>query len=139
MNFPHKTISNISLFKNRSDSFFYSFVKQAKKNALGCKNAEFIKKRQKSEEKNSARLTYVSVYDSRDGVSEPAPSPSSPSSITRAHSIQSHTLLTPTLLTFMCTQVLWCLACLTRPRVSGVTMTSNTRRTIFSTRGTQCM
>jgi hypothetical protein len=51
MNFPHKTISNISLFKNRSDSFFYSFVKQAKKNALGSKNAEFIKKRQKSEEK----------------------------------------------------------------------------------------
>jgi hypothetical protein len=49
--------------------------------------------------------------------------------------IQSHT----TLLTFMCTQGLWCLACLARPRVSGVTMTPNTKCTIFSARATQCM
>ncbi len=32
----------------------------------------------------------------------------------------------------------WCLVCLTRSRVSGVTMTPNTSRTIFSTRSTQC-
>ena len=71
---------------------------------------------------NSAKLTYLSVYDSRDGASESAPSPSPPSSLTHVHIIQSHTLPTTTLLTFMCTQVLWCLARLVRPRVSGVTM-----------------
>jgi hypothetical protein len=65
---------------------------------------------------------------------ELSPSPSPPSSLTNVHSIQSHTLPTPTLLTFMCTQVLWCLPCLTRSRPSGVTMTPNTSRTIFSTR-----
>ena len=48
--------------------------------------------------------------------------------------IQSHTLLTPTLLTFMCTQVLWCLARLARPRASGVTMAPDIRLTILSTR-----
>jgi hypothetical protein len=88
---------------------------------------------------NSARLTYLSVYDSRDGASEPAPSPSPPSSLTHVHSIPSHTLPTPMLLTFMCTQVLWCLARLARPRASGVTMRPDTRLTIFSTRATQCM
>ena len=31
------------------------------------------------------------------------------------------------------------LVCLTRSRASGVTMTPNTRRTVFSTRVTQCM
>ena len=64
----------------------------------------------------SAKLTYLSVYDSRDGVSE------------------SHTLLTPTLLTFMCTQVLWCLARSARPRASGVIMDPDIRLTILSTR-----
>jgi hypothetical protein len=34
---------------------------------------------------NSTRLTYPSVYDSRDDASEPAPSPSPPSSITYVH------------------------------------------------------
>ena len=68
---------------------------------------------------NSARLTYLSVYDSRDGASVPAPS-----SLTHVHRIPSHTLPTSILLTFMCTQVLWCLPCLDRPRVSGVTMTT---------------
>jgi hypothetical protein len=34
---------------------------------------------------NSARLTYLSVYESRDGVSEPASSPSPPSSLTHVH------------------------------------------------------
>jgi hypothetical protein len=85
---------------------------------------------------NSVRLTYLSVYDSRDGVSELSPSPSPPSSLTDVHIIQSHTLPTPTFLTFMCTQVLWCLVCLVRSRV---TMTPNTRSTIFSTHVTQCM
>jgi hypothetical protein len=88
---------------------------------------------------NSARLTYLSMYDSRGGVSEPAPSPSSPSSYTHAHSIQSHTLLTPTLLTFMCTQVLWCVPRLARSRASGVNMDPDIRITILSTRTTQCM
>jgi hypothetical protein len=88
---------------------------------------------------NSARLMHLSMYDSRDGVSEPAPFPSPPSSLTHAHSIQSHTLLTPTLLTFMCTQVLWCLARLARSRASGVTMDPDIRLTILSTRATQCM
>ncbi len=32
-----------------------------------------------------AKLTYLSVYDSRDGASEPAPSPSPPSSLTHVH------------------------------------------------------
>jgi hypothetical protein len=82
---------------------------------------------------NFAKLTYLSVFDSRDGVSELSPSPSPPSSLTHVHSIQSHTLPTSTLLNFTCTQVPWCLACLTRPRASGVTMTPNTGRTIFST------
>ncbi len=53
--------------------------------------------------------------------------------------IQPHTLLTPTLLTFMCTQVLWCLARLTRSRTSDVTMDPDIRLTILSTRATQCM
>ena len=78
---------------------------------------------------NSARLTYLNVCDSRDGTS----SASSPLSI-YAHSIQSHTLLTPTLLTFMYTQVLWCLALFVRSRASGVTMTPDIRLTILSTR-----
>ena len=88
---------------------------------------------------NFARLTYLSVYDSRDGAPEPVPYPSPPSSITHAHSIQSYTLLTSTFLTFMCTQVLWCLPCLGRSRVSGVTMDPDIRITILSTRGTQCI
>ena len=69
----------------------------------------------------SVKLTYLSVYDRRDGVSE------------------SHTLLTSTLLTFMYTQVLWCLTRLTRSRVSGVTMDPDVRITILSTRATQGM
>jgi hypothetical protein len=68
---------------------------------------------------NSARLMYLSMYDNRDGVSESTHFPSPPSSFTYSHNIQPHTLLTPTLLTFMCTQVLWCLPRLTRSRVSG--------------------
>jgi hypothetical protein len=88
---------------------------------------------------NSARLTYLSVYHIRDGTSEPAPSPSPPSSLTHEHNIQSHTLPTLTLLTFMWTQVLWCLTRLTRTRASGVTMTPDTRRTILSARTTQGM
>ena len=64
----------------------------------------------------STKLTYLSVYDRRDVVSE------------------SHTLLTPTLLTFMYTQVLWCLARLARPRASGVTMDPDIRLTILFTR-----
>jgi hypothetical protein len=100
----------------------------------------------------SARLTYLrvydsrdsaseplSVYDSRDSASEPALSPSPPSSLTHAHNIQSHTLPTPTFLTFTCTQVLWCLPWLVRPRFSDVTMRPDTRLTIISTRTTQCM
>jgi hypothetical protein len=55
------------------------------------------------------------------------------------HSIQSHTLLTSTLLTFMYTQVLWCLARLARSRASGVTMDPDIRLTILSTRVIQCM
>ena len=69
----------------------------------------------------SVKLTYLSVHDNRDGVSE------------------SHTLLTPTLLTFMCTQVLWCLARLVRPRASGVIMDPDIRLTILFTLATQCM
>ena len=88
---------------------------------------------------NSSRLTYLSVYDNRDGASEPTPSPSPPSSLTHVHRIQSHTLPTPTLLTIMCTQVLCCLARLARPRASGVTMRPDTRLTILSTRATQCI
>ena len=38
-------------------------------------------------------------------------------------------LLTPTLLTYMCTQVLWCRALFARPRASGVTMTPDIRLT----------
>ncbi len=68
---------------------------------------------------NSVRLMYLNMYDSR--VSESAPFPTPPTSLTHTHNIESHTLLTPTLLVFMCTQVLWCLACLTRSRSSGVT------------------
>jgi hypothetical protein len=71
---------------------------------------------------NSARLMYLSMHDIRDDVSESVPFPSPPSSFTHVHTIQSHTLLTSTLLTFMCTQVLWCLPRLTRSRVSGVTI-----------------
>ena len=56
----------------------------------------------------SAKPTYLNVYDS--------------------------SLLTPTLLTFMCTQVLWCLARVARPRASGVTMDPDIRLTILSTR-----
>jgi len=44
-----------------------------------------------------------------------APSPSPPTSLTHVHSIQTPT---PTLLTFTCTQVLWFLSRLTRPRDS---------------------
>jgi hypothetical protein len=62
------------------------------------------------------------MYDRRDGVSEVSPLPSPPSSLTDTHRIQSHTLLTNTILTFMYTQVLWCLSRLTRSRVSDVTM-----------------
>ncbi len=87
----------------------------------------------------SARMTYLSVDDSRDGASESAPSPSPPSSLTHTHIIQSHNLPTPTLLTFMCTQILWCLTCLVRSRSSVVTMRPDTRLTIFSTHATQCM
>ena len=83
---------------------------------------------------NSARLTYLSVYDARDCASKSTPSPYPPSSLTHAHSIQSHTLLTPTLLTFMCTQDLWCLARFARSRGSGVTMDPDIRLTILSTR-----
>ena len=57
----------------------------------------------------------------------------------KLRSIQSHTLPTPTLRTFSCTQVLWCLARLARPRSFGVTMRPDTRLTIISTRVTQCM
>ena len=111
-----------------------------------------------------AKLTHLSVYDSTDGVSVCAASPSSPSSLTHVHRCigsrnatrpmqptsakltylsvydsrdgvsESHTLLTPTLLTFMCTQVLWCLALFARPRASGVTMAPDIRLTILSTR-----
>jgi hypothetical protein len=37
----------------------------------------------------------------------------------------------------MCTQVLWCLSRLTRPRASDVTMRPDTTLTIFSTHTTQ--
>ena len=37
---------------------------------------------------NSARLTYLSVYDGRDGASKSTPSPSPPSTLTHAHSEQ---------------------------------------------------
>ena len=49
------------------------------------------------------------------------------------------TLHTPTLLTFTCTQVLWFLARLTRPRDSGVTTRPTTRLTLIPTRATQCI
>jgi len=78
---------------------------------------------------NFARLTYLSVYDSRDDSPETVPYPSPPSSLTYAHIIQSYTLLTTTILTFMCTQVLWCLVCLVRSRVSGVIMDPDIRIT----------
>jgi hypothetical protein len=39
----------------------------------------------------------------------------------------------------MCPQVLCCLSCLGRSRASGVTMRPDTRITILSTCGTQCM
>ena len=53
---------------------------------------------------------------------------------------QIPTLPTPTILTFTCVQVLWCLACLTRHRASGVTTRpATTSLTVFSTRATQCM
>jgi hypothetical protein len=42
----------------------------------------------------------LSVYDSSDSASEPTLSPSHPSSLPHMHIIQSHTLPTPTLLTF---------------------------------------
>jgi hypothetical protein len=45
------------------------------------------------------KLTYLSVYDSRDGASEFSPSPSPPSSLMHVHIIQSHPLPTSTLLT----------------------------------------
>jgi hypothetical protein len=44
--------------------------------------------------------------------------------------------LTTTILTFICTQVLWCLPCLDRSRASGVTMDPDIRFTILSTRAT---
>ncbi len=59
---------------------------------------------------------------------------SPPSSLTHTHRIHSHTLVTSTLLTFMWTQVLWCLARVDRSRVSGVTMDPDIRLTILSTR-----
>ena len=65
--------------------------------------------------------------------------PVPPSSFTHVHSIQSHTLPTPTFFTIMWTQVLCCLARLTRSRVSGVTMRPDTSLTILSTHTTQCM
>ncbi len=115
---------------------------------------------------NYVRLTYLSVYENRADASETTVSPSPPSSfthvhkcigsrhptrysvskyvrltylLTHVHNIQSHTLLTPTFLTFMCTQVLWCLARLTRSGASGVTMDPDIRITILSTHGTQCI
>ncbi len=84
----------------------------------------------------SVRLTYLSVYDNRDDVSEPAPSPSPPSSVTDVHIIQTPTLPTPTFLTFTFTQVRWFLSCLTRSRASGMTTRPATRLTIISTRTT---
>jgi hypothetical protein len=77
------------------------------------------------------RETVVSVYDNRDDGSEPTPSPSQPSSFKYVHSIQSHTLPTSTLLTFMCTQVLWCLERLVRISFSGVTMRPDTSLLFF--------
>ena len=55
------------------------------------------------------------------------------------HTEYNPTLLTSTVLTFMCTQVVWCLPRLTRSRPSGVTMDPDIRITILSTRATQCM
>ncbi len=80
---------------------------------------------------NSVKLSYLSVYDNRDDASEPTPSPSQPSSFKHVHSIQSHTLPTSTLLTFMCTQVLWCLERLVRISFSGVTMRPDTSLLLF--------
>ena len=54
-------------------------------------------------------------------------------------SIQPPILPTPTLLTFTCTQVLWFLARLTRPRASGVNTRPDPRFVIISTRSTQCL
>ncbi len=87
-----------------------------------------------------SRLIYLCVYDSRSSSSKPSPSPSSLCySLTHAHNIHIPTLPTPTLLTFTCTQVLWFLSRLTRPRASGVTTRPDTRITIISTQATQCM
>ena len=49
----------------------------------------------------------------------------------------THRLSTHMLLTFTCTQVLWILSCLTRPRASGVTTRPATRLTVFSTHTTE--
>ncbi len=84
-------------------------------------------------------ITYLSVYDNRDDASESTPSTSQPSSLTHVHSIQSHTLPTPTFLTFMCTQILWCLPRLDTSRSSYFTMRPDGRLSIFSTHITQCI
>jgi hypothetical protein len=89
---------------------------------------------------SAAILVYLRACDSRASSSKPAPSPSSLCySLTLAHSIHTPNPPTPTLLTFTCTQVLWFLAHLARPRASGVTSRPTTRLTIISTRATQCM
>jgi hypothetical protein len=74
---------------------------------------------------SSTRLMYLRVYDSRDSSYHPAPSPSICYSVTHAHI----TFPTPTLITILCTQVLWCLERLTRPTVSCCE-TTRTRLTI---------
>jgi hypothetical protein len=61
---------------------------------------------------SAARLMHLRVYDSRDSSHQPAPSRSLYYSLTHAH----RTLPTPTLLTITCTQVLWFLERLTRPK-----------------------
>ena len=86
----------------------------------------------------SASPTTYSVSDSIVAFT-PAPTPRSRCSLSHTHSIHTPTLPTSTLLTFTCTQVLWFLARLTRPRASGVTTRHAPRLTIIPTRGTQCL
>ncbi len=81
----------------------------------------------------SVRLTYPSVYDNRDTVSDPTLLSPPPSSRTDVHIIQNPTLPTPTLLTFTCSQVFWFLSRLTKSRVSSVTTRPVTSLTIIST------